>query len=328
MTSKAELVSEIRRFNRFYTRKIGLLRETLDDSPLTLTEARVLFELGLDAAAAESKPIGVMGMVSETLHLNVGPAASEIAAELRIDPAYMTRILRKFGMEGLTEVRPDPRDGRRRILSLTEKGRATLAAMQSRTEQEIGRMVGDLDDEQSMQLRAALRQAAVLLGEQRQDTPITLRPHDVGDVGWVIERQSKLYAEEFGWQPGYEALVCEIGGAFLKDFVPGKEFCWIAERAGERVGAVFLVQRSDEQGQLRMLHVEPSARGAGVGRLLVDECIKFARDASYKNIMLWTQGTLGSARRLYDRTGFKLVSSEPRESFGQSMASEIWEREL
>lgn len=329
--AQLELVAEIRRFNRFYTGLIGLLEATITRSPYTLAEARVLFELGRRAATAETSGAGLRAHLSAAMQLNIGPAASEIAEELRVDPAYLTRILRKLGDSGLTEVRPDPADGRRRILSLTKKGEAALGTLQSEADREIGALVSSLNERDTYALSASLRRTMELLsGEaaRRKEVEVVLRAHAVGDVGWVIERQSKLYAEEHGWNGEYEALVCDIGGAFLRDFVPGKEFCWIAESGGERVGAVFLARRSDEQAQLRMLHVEPSARGSGVGRMLVDECVRFAREAGYNSMRLWTQSTLRSARRLYDRVGFRLVSSEASHRFGQDMESEVWEMDL
>ena len=329
MPDRAELVAEIRRFNRFYTRRIGLLEATLTRSPYTLTEARVLFELGhRTTGAGQPGAPGLRAHLSSALRLDIGPAASEIAEELRLDPAYLTRILRKFGDLGLTEVRPDPADGRRRILSLTDKGSRALAALQAEADREIGELVAGLDDPQADELAATLRRSMQLLGEAAPARDIRLRPHHIGDVGWAIERQARLYAEEHGWNQEYEALACEIGAAFLRNFVPGKEFCWVAERDGVRVGVVFLVRRSDEEAQLRMLHVERAARGSGVGNMLVEKCVGTARSAGYKRIMLWTNDVLAAARRIYERNGFRLVSEEDHHSFGSDLRGQVWELAL
>lgn len=331
MSTQPELVSTVRQFNRFYTRQVGLLEQTLTHSRFSLTEARVLFELGHRAAnASSSAGAGLRGYLSDSLQLNIGPAASEVAADLRLDPAYLTRILRKFANEGLTEVRPDPADGRRRILLLTDKGRRELAELQASADREIGSLVDGLDNAQAKGLTQALRRTMELLGDDARPAmaPVIVRPHRIGDVGWVIERQSRLYAEEYGWNEEYEALVCEIGGKFLREFKPGKEFCWIAERDGERLGAVFLVRRSDDEAQLRMLHVERTARGAGIGSMLVAQCIETARSTGYRKLLLWTNDVLSSARHLYERAGFRLVEQEGHRSFGHDLHGQTWALEL
>ena len=316
----------MRRFNRFYTRTVGLLDETLTNSAFTLTEARVLFELGHRNSPAASHIAGMRGFLADSLHLNAGPAASEIARELRIDPAYLTRILRKFAAAGLTEVRTDPADRRRRILSLTPAGAAALAALQAAADSDIGRLVQDLPDDNARELAGAMQTITKVLGGAADERPdVTLRPHAIGDIGWVIERQSRLYAEEYGWNGEYEALVAEIGAAFIRNFQPGKEFCWIAERAGERVGAVFLVRKSDEDGQLRLLHVERSARGLGVGSKLVAECVATARKFGYRRLVLWTNDVLVDARRLYERAGFTLAGEDRHHTFGKDLNGQNWE---
>lgn len=328
MLDRSAVIAGMRRFNRFYTRQIGLLAETLTQSRFTLTEARVLFELGHRAALAADAGAGMRHFLTSSLQLDIGPAASEIAADLRVDPAYLTRILRKFGDLGLTESRQDPGDGRRRILSLTEKGRRTLGELQAKADEDIGQMISRLDDAQAAELGSAFGKVERLLGSHAAPDDIRLRPHRIGDVGWVIERQSRLYAEEYEWNEEYEALVCEIGGRFLRDFVPGKEFCWIAERGDERLGAVFLVRRTDEEAQLRMLHVEASARGQGVGSRLVAECIETARRVGYRRMLLWTNDVLTSARHIYERAGFTLVEQEGHHSFGHDLHGQTWALEL
>lgn len=329
MSDRSRLVAQIRSFNRFYTRTVGLLEETLTASPYTLTEARVLFELGHRSATAASAVGGERDFLAEAFNLNGGPAAAEIAETLRLDPAYLTRILRKFATAGLTTVRPDPADGRRRILALTKKGTAELATLQAAADKEVGQLIEGLPDDRLGELGRALRQTAELLGAAPGAwPPISLRPHSAGDVGWVIERQSRLYADEYGWNGEYEALVCEIGAAFIRNFKPGKEFCWIAERGGERLGAVFLVQKSEDVAQLRMLHVERAARGMGVGSRLVAECVETARRVGYRQLVLWTNDVLADARRLYERTGFRLASEERHRSFGADLNGQYWELDL
>lgn len=298
------LIGEIRRFNRFYTRTIGLLDETLTDSAFTLTEARVLFELG----HRES------------------PAASEIATELRLDPAYLARILRRFAAGGLSKARSDGADRRRRILSLTDKGKAALAELQAAADNDIARLVRNLPDEKLGELEGALRKTMELLrGSPMEGPAITLRAHRIGDIGWVVQRQAVLYAEQYGWDGTYEALAAEIGAAFLRNFREGRDFCWIAERDGAPVGAVFLVGEDDATARLRLLHVEPEARGLGIGKRLVDACIEQARASGYRRVVLWTNSILVAARTLYERAGFRLIGEERHHSFGKDLVGQTWE---
>ncbi len=303
----AAVIAEIRRFNRFYTRTVGLLEETLTRSAFTLTEARVLFELG---------------------H-RYDPSASEIATDLRLDPAYLTRILRKFTGAGLTEARSDVADGRRRILSLTDGGRAALAEMQASADREAMRLVAGLSLSQCGELEKAMSRVVQLLGSNDGGRPRTsLRPHRPGDIGWVVQRQAMLYAEEYGWDISFEALLAEIGSAFIRDFREGKEFCWIAELDGLPVGAVFLVRDDDETAKLRMLHVEASARGMGIGKLLVGTCIEKARAVGYRRMVLWTNDVLTAARTIYQNAGFHLVAEERHHSFGKDLVGQTWELKL
>ncbi|WP_026621217.1 DNA-binding MarR family transcriptional regulator/GNAT superfamily N-acetyltransferase (plasmid) [Ensifer sp. WSM1721] len=304
---RSALIGEIRRFNRFYTRTIGLLDETLTESAFTLTEARVLFELG---------------------HRD-GPAAAEIAAELRLDPAYLARILRKFAADGLTEAHADGADRRRRILSLTNKGRAALAELQAAAERDIARLVRNLSDEKLRELEGALGKTMELLrGSPAEGRTISLRSHRIGDIGWVVQRQAVLYAEEYGWDNTYEALAAEIGAAFIRNFREGRDFCWIAELDGAPVGAVFLVHENDETARLRLLHVERAARGLGIGKRLVDACIEQARASGYRCVVLWTNDVLASARAIYERAGFRLVGEERHLSFGKHLVGQTWELAL
>ncbi|WP_027998259.1 bifunctional helix-turn-helix transcriptional regulator/GNAT family N-acetyltransferase [Sinorhizobium arboris] len=297
------LVGEIRRFNRFYTRTIGLLDETLTESDFTLAEARVLFELG---------------------HRE-DPVASEIAEALRLDPAYLARIIRRFAVGGLTEVRADGTDRRRRILSLTDKGKAALAELQVAADRDIAHLLRDLSDEKLCELQGALTKMMELLhGSPSEGPAVTLRPYRIGDVGWVIQRQAVLYAEEYGWDITYEALAAEIGAAFIRNFREGRDFCWIAELDGRRAGAIFLLHQDDETARLRLLHVEAAARGLGIGRRLVDTCIEQARASGYRRVVLWTNDVLVAARAIYERAGFRLVSEERHRSFGKDLVGQTW----
>ena len=331
MSEPAGLIAEMRRFNRFYTRTIGVLEETLTASPFTLTEARVLFELGHRARPAASDMPGERGFLADAFHLNVGPAASEIARELRLDPAYLTRILRKFAAAGLTEVRADTADRRRRILSLTAKGEAALADLQAAADRDVARLIAPIAPQARRRLAGAMQAIEATLASgsvapEESAPSIVLRPHRIGDIGWVIERQSRLYAEEYGWNGEYEALVAEIGAAFIRNFRPGKEFCWIAEQGRRAPPAPsFSCARSDEDGQLRLLHVEREARGFGIGRLLV---VAMRRDRQ--------AGRLSQAGAVDQRRAGRRAASlrarrlhagrqEHHHSFGKDLVGQTWE---
>lgn len=325
------LVAEIRRFNRFYTRLIGLLEEKLTSSAFTLTEARVLFELGHRTNRVEAGSYGWAEFLTRSFQLDVGPVASEIAAELRLDPAYLTRILRKFAADGLTDVQADPADGRRRILSLAPAGRKALAGLQAAADQDITSLTEGLSQDDIGELRGALDTVARLLGAAEvAPGGVEVRPHRVGDIGWVIQRQAQLYAEEYGWNGEFEALLAEIGSGFIRNFRAGSDFCWIAERAGSRLGAVFLVHDPDDStsAKLRMLHVERVARGHGIGGLLVDLCIDQARASGYRTLTLWTNDILTAARRIYEKRGFILVSEDRHHSFGKDLVGQYWRLDL
>jgi len=306
MTELQESVRQVREFNRFYTRTVGLLNETLTESEFSLAEARVLFELGHRAA----------------------PVASEIATDLLLDPAYLARILRRFRETELIEALPDGRDRRRRLLTLTEKGREALGGLQSRSEAQVSSLVAGLAPPDRRGLVDAMAFIRDTLGQRPVLAPVVLREHRPGDIGWVISRQASLYSGEFGWTVEFEALVAGICADFLRSFQPGKEFCWIAERGGERLGAVFLVMKDEEEAKLRMLHVERAARGAGVGTMLVARCIEQARESGYRRLTLWTNSVLAEARRLYERAGFQLEKEEPHFSFGHQLVGQYWRLDL
>lgn len=302
-----DLVAEVRRFNRFYTRMAGFLEERLTNSPYTLTEARVIFEL-----ANRDEPV-----------------ASEIARDLGLDPAYLARMLKKFVSAGLVERSRNGADGRRRDLALTADGREAFAQLQDRTVAEVGRLLEPVGEREGARLSLAMRTIEEVLGPgQGAAGAVALRPHRPGDMGWVISRQASLYAEEYGWDVTYEALAAEICAAFIRNFREGREACWIAELDGQRVGAVFLVYQSDEVAKLRLLHVEASARGLGIGSRLVSACIEQARACGYAKLVLWTNDVLSSARKIYQAAGFRLVGEESHHSFGKDLVGQNWELDL
>jgi DNA-binding MarR family transcriptional regulator/GNAT superfamily N-acetyltransferase len=297
-------IVEVRQFNRFFTRRIGVLRERLLDSPFSLTEARVLYELAQRKATT----------------------ASELSNELALDPGYLSRILRNFGKQGLIEKRPSPTDGRQSVLSLTAAGAAAFDLINSHSQQEVGNLLSPLSNEEQERLVKAMRTITALLGPQpARKVPYLLRPHQPGDMGWVVQRHGALYAAEYGWDERFEALVARIVADFIDQFDPKRERCWIAERDGENVGSVFLVKQSEAVAKLRLLLVEPTARGLGIGGRLVDECTRFARHAGYSKITLWTNSVLLAARHIYQQAGFTLVHSEPHHSFGHHLVGETWE---
>jgi DNA-binding MarR family transcriptional regulator/GNAT superfamily N-acetyltransferase len=303
-----ERVGAVRRFNRFYTRKIGVLQEGLLGSELSLTEGRVLFEL------AQREPA----------------TASALAQDLELDAGYLSRILGGFDRRGLIERRASERDGRQIILSLTDRGRDSFAAINARSRDEIAAILGELKPSDQVLLVATLETVERLLGGRSEGSgpSYMLRPHQPGDIGWVIHRHGALYAEEYGLDQSFEALVARVGAAFLENFDARRERCWIAERGGEFVGSVLLVKDSDEVAKLRLLYVEPKARGLAIGSRLVTECVGFARRAGYRTITLWTNDVLVAARRIYQAAGFRLVREEPHHSFGRDLIGQYWELPL
>jgi DNA-binding MarR family transcriptional regulator/ribosomal protein S18 acetylase RimI-like enzyme len=298
-------VTAIRRFNRFYTGAIGALHEGLLQSRFSLTEARVLYELAQRADVT----------------------ATELGRELDLDSGYLSRILQRFEREGLIVRALSEVDRRQSLLSLTAAGREAFAPLDARSREEVGARLAALSEPAQASLVGAMQQIEALLGA-RGAAPWLLRQHRPGDIGWVVARHGALYAEEYGLDARFEALVAQVAGAFLAHHDPARERCWIAERDGVNVGSVFLVQKSDEVAKLRLLIVEPTARGSGIGRRLVTECIGFARSAGYRRITLWTNDVLLAARTIYQQTGFRLVASAPHQDFCPPMIGEDWERAL
>lgn len=302
-----EQIADVRAFTRFYTRQIGLLEERLHKSAFSLTEARVLYELA---------------------HRN-GLTATDLGRDLGLDAGYLSRLLKKFESRGFVTRAPSATDARQSVLSITEAGRKAFEPLDQASREDVAGLLGRLSAEHREAVVAAMQKLRRLLGQSREPaTPYILRPLQVGDIGWIVHRQGVLYAREYGWDESYEALAAEILAGFVKSFDPEYENAWIAEREGEVVGSVFLMRKSAEVAKLRLLYVEPSARGLGIGRRLVDECIGFARAKGYKTLTLWTNDVLVSARRIYQAAGFQLTGEERHHSFGKDLVGQTWDLAL
>jgi DNA-binding MarR family transcriptional regulator/GNAT superfamily N-acetyltransferase len=302
-----ERIAAVRRFSRFYTRQLGLLQESLVHTRFSLTEARVLYELAH----------------RETV------TASELAADLDLDHGYLSRILRRFSDDGLLKRVRAADDGRQSVISITAKGRKAFAPLNRNSHDQVAAMLERLQPADQQRVTGAMASIERLLDPAPKSVPaVVLRPHQAGDMGWVTSANAAIYAKEYGWDLTYEALVARITADFIDNFNPKRERCWIAELDGERVGSVFVVHKSDEVAKLRLLILDPKARGLGLGRRLVEECLRFATSAGYSSMTLWTQSILTTARGIYERAGFKLVAEEPHHSFGADLIGEIWECEL
>jgi DNA-binding MarR family transcriptional regulator/GNAT superfamily N-acetyltransferase len=307
-------VEMVRRFNRFYTRKIGVLEEGLLASPFTLTQARILFELGTRQTTT----------------------AGELIDTLGLDPGYLSRILQSFVQKRLVARERSMEDGRRAQLSLTAKGRRAFGELDRRSRASTGEMVSPLSPAQRKRLLGAMQalqetlsEPEAVLGAARKPV-ITIREHQIGDMGWAIEQHGRLYAEEFGWNGEFEALVATLFARFAANRDPASEQFWIAEVNAERMGCVFVVrnEKDPRAAQLRCLLVDPRARGLGVGRRLVEECLRFAKSAGYERMLLWTNDVLMAARRIYESAGFSLVEESPHRSFGHALVGQVWARSL
>jgi DNA-binding MarR family transcriptional regulator/GNAT superfamily N-acetyltransferase len=306
-------IEAIRRFNRFYTRRIGVLHEGLLASDFTLTESRLLWELAHRDRLT----------------------ATDLAAELGLDAGYLSRLLRSFDERGLVKRTRATGDARQQHLTLTAAGRRAFAPLDTRSQADIGALLAPLAEEQQRLLLGSMSSIERMLGNTADGhaRPALLRSHRPGDIGWIVGRHGAIYADEYAWDAGFEALVARIAADFLDRFDARREACWIAERDGAALGSVMLVQARDDAtdavvpgvAQLRLLLVEPAARGLGLGARLVDECQRFARRAGYRKIVLWTNANLVAARAIYARQGYTLTKSEPHHSFGHDLVGEIWE---
>lgn len=302
-----EKIAVVRRFNRFLTRNIGVLREGLLHSPYSLTEARIIYEI-----ANQGNVI-----------------AADLSKELGLDPGYLSRMLDRLEQQGLIEKVPSQSDGRQRLIHLTTEGEKAFSLLNSRSKEEVSEMLNNLSEQEQNRLIQSMNTIEHLLGEGlKYSEPYFLRQHEPGDMGWVVHMHGRLYAEEYGWDEHFEALVAQICSDFINKFNPDKERCWIAEMDGQIVGSVFVVQGSQEVAKIRLLLVDPRARGLGLGTRLVDESIRFARRKGYKKLALWTNSVLIAARKIYKNAGFELVEQEPHHSFGQDLIGENWEISL
>jgi DNA-binding MarR family transcriptional regulator/GNAT superfamily N-acetyltransferase len=304
-------IAAVRGFNRFYTRQIGVLRKTFLDSPYSLGEARVLYEI----ASGRS------------------PTASDIGRALDLDAGYLSRVLRNFERRGLIERKAAPNDARQSHLSLSARGRKAYAPLEQRSQRSVGAMLGKLKPEDQARLLAAMNTIETLLGGAAAAQPqpqrrYILRAPRPGDYGWIVKRHAELYAQDYQWTEPFEGLCAQIVADFANKTDQSGERCWIAEMDGENAGCVFLARDSAAVARLRLLLVDPKARGLGLGARLVDECIRYARGAGYKKITLWTHAVLTAARHIYQKSGFTLTRSEPRQSWGQPVVSEHWDLEL
>lgn len=299
-------IAAVRRFNRFYTTAIGVLPEGHLDSPFSLAAARILYELA---------------------H-RTRPTASEIGATLRLDAGYMSRILRRFTHDGLVTGARAKRDGRQTLLTLTRKGRTTFAALDARARADVTAILHHLPAPDQDRIVESMQTIERLLTKTPAKSEVRLRPPQPGDLGWVVERHGAIYAQEYGWNADFETLVARIVADFAERVDPARERCWIAERDGVRAGCVFLVKKSRTVAKLRLLLVEPSARGAGIGKRLVDECTRFASEAGYRKIVLWTNSILKEARGIYERAGYRLIATESQHIFGHDLVFETWELTL
>jgi DNA-binding MarR family transcriptional regulator/GNAT superfamily N-acetyltransferase len=301
-------LARFRRFNRFYTRQIGALDEGHLRSPFSLAQARVLYEI----ANTES------------------PTAAALGRELGMDAGYLSRLLRDLEHQGLVQRAPSIDDRRQTILSLTPAGRATFEDLDARARSQVATLLAPLTEAKQRLLLDAMRTIETLIGAHDQRAPYLLRSPRSGDMGWIVHRQAVLYTKEYGWNEKYEALISRIVAEFVERFDSERERCWIAEQDGEIVGSVFVVKHPERAGvaKLRLLYVEPAARGLGIGRRLVSECTRFAREVGYHSLTLWTNSVLSSARRIYEAEGYRLISEEPHHSFGKDLVGQTWELKL
>lgn len=303
MTNRNDLINTVRSFNRSYTRQIGLLEEGLLKSEFSLTEVRVLHELA---------------------HAG-GLFATDLARDLSLDRGYLSRLLKKLEHRGLVTREPSKQDGRQAVLALSAEGRRAFDRLDQAAHDEVNLLLDRLTDVQQVQLVKAMSTIQRLLGDLPEDkVPYILRTPQSGDYGWIIHRQAVLYQNEYRFDETYEALIAEILSGFIRNFDPRYERGWIAERDSEVVGSVFVVRESGSVARLRLLYVDPVARGLGIGTRLVEECIRFARAKGYKTLTLWTSDVLHSAQRIYKAAGFTLTSEEPHHSFGQDLIGQHW----
>ena len=299
-------VGAVREFNRFYTGVIGVLDEGLLRTSYTLTEARVIFEL------AQREPA----------------EAGELRRALDLDAGYLSRILTRFSTDGLVGRARSATDGRRQVIALTDAGRQVWRDLDQRSATEVSALLAKLGEGERHRLLGAMATIQHLLGGPVRRDLVVLRPPMPGDLGWIVYRHGALYAREYGWDETFEGLVAGIVADYAADHDPRREAAWIAEVDGEPVGCVMCVRHDDEVAKLRVLLVEPAARGMGIGGRLVEECLRFARRAGYRRITLWTYDALADARRIYQRAGFALDEEHKTRAHGRDLVEQIWSRDL
>ncbi|MDO1584431.1 bifunctional helix-turn-helix transcriptional regulator/GNAT family N-acetyltransferase [Rhizobium oryzicola] len=303
----SDVIDTVRSFNRFYTDRLGLLSQAYLQSPYSLTEARVIYEIGSRATVT----------------------AADLTRDLHIDPAYLSRILRRFRSQNLVHTEQDKNDRRSLNLFLTETGRGEWETLRDQSRQQVAQSLIPLGVDGEQALVTAMRTVQDLLrGGDKVKSPVVLRSHRPGDMGWVIEAQTRFYTTAFGWNDRFEALAAEVAGQFLKNFNPAMERGWIAERAGQRLGSIFIANGGAGTAKLRLLYVEEAARGLGLGKLLVSEAIQFARQCGYRQVSLWTNDNLDAARAIYRSAGFRLVSEERHTMFGPELKGQTWVLDL
>lgn len=299
-----ERIEAVRRFTRFYTRHLGVLEEGLLQSPFPLAEARLIYEIAHHAETT----------------------IAELSTELGLDAGYVSRMIRRLHEEGVVAKNPSASDGRVTLLTLTEAGNTAFAKLNSASRNQVGKMLSDLSDADQQRLVQAMSTVERVLGaEPEHRVAYILRPHEPGDMGWVVQSHGELYNRKYRWDEQFEGLVAEIVARFIQNFDPKRERCWIAEKDGANVGSVFLVRNAESVAQLRLLLVTPEARGLGIGKRLVSECTRFARQVGYEKIMLWTNDILHAARHLYENEGYRLVKEEKHHSFGHDLVGQFWE---
>lgn len=299
-------IAAVRRFNRFHTRLVGALNESLLASSFPLPQVRVLYEIAHDE----------------------GVFATDLAGRLDVNPGHLSRLIASLEDAGLVSRSPSAGNGKRLALRLTDKGRETFAGLNAASAREVAALLAPLTDPDQRRVVGAMETIERLLGDPTDSATFILRDPVPGDMGWIIHRQAALYAQEYDWDWTFEALISGIAGDFITNFDPAYERCWVAEREGEIVGSVFVVRQDETVAKLRMLYVEPAARGLGLGRRLVDECLRFAREKGYARMVLWTNANLVAARRIYEAAGFALTDEDPHHSFGHDLVGQIFERDL
>jgi DNA-binding MarR family transcriptional regulator/GNAT superfamily N-acetyltransferase len=305
-------IAAARRFNRFYTRQIGVLRKNFLDSPYSLGEARVIYEIASDKA----------------------PTASDIGRALDLDAGYLSRVLRNFEKRGLLERKVSKTDARQSHLALSPRGRKAFKLLDDLSQRDIGTMLDKLSPTDQSRLIAAMHTIETLLEpgpaqpEKSEERRYTLRDPAPGDFGWIVKRHAELYAQEYKWLEPFEGVCAQIVADYVNNHDAKRERCWVAEMDGENVGCIFVAKDSDEVARIRLLLVDPKARGLGLGARLTEEAVRFAREAGYKKMTLWTHSVLTAARHIYQKSGFKLMRSEKHKSWGQPVVSEHWDLEF